>query len=75
MSAKERIKKELGELVKQANDLLGKFKDKKQNPLLHLEYQDWYSKALKAMEWLAPDRPRWAIRVDRVGERPRGPGR
>lgn len=56
MNAREKIKTELLELVKEGNDLLKKFKDDKKEPGVHFGYQDWYSRALRAVEWLAPDR-------------------
>ncbi len=56
MTAKEKIKGELSELVKEGNELLKKFQDTEKKPSVHLPYQAWYSKALRAVEWLARDR-------------------
>lgn len=56
MNAKEKISAEISELVKDGNKLLKKFQDKKNEPAVHLDYQGWYSKALRVVEWLAPDR-------------------
>jgi hypothetical protein len=56
MNAKERIKNELIELVNEGNELIKKFEDTKKESGLHFDYQEWYSRALRAIEWLAPDR-------------------
>lgn len=56
MNARQKIATELADLIKEGNDLLAKFQDKKKEPGVHFGYQDWYSRALRAVEWLAPDR-------------------
>lgn len=56
MSNKEKIQEELSALLKDGNAVLKKFQDKKKKPSISLEYQAWYSKALKVMALLAPDR-------------------
>lgn len=55
MNTKDQIKKELATLIESGNALLGKFEDKKKEPSVHHDYQNWYSKALKVVQWLAPD--------------------
>ncbi len=56
LNTKEKIKKELSELVDSGNVLLEKFRDKKNKPSVHHDYQSWYTKALNVVQWLAPDR-------------------
>lgn len=56
MTAKEKIKAELADLVKDGNELLSKFRDTKKKPHVSIDYQEWYSRALHAMELLARDR-------------------
>ena len=55
MSKKEIIKKELVELAKEGVGISEKFRTKKGSEF-KLQYQIWYSKALKVVEYLAPDR-------------------
>ena len=56
MSVKEKVQDELSELLKQGNAVLKKFQDTKKSPDVRIDYQAWYSKALKVMQLLAPDR-------------------
>ena len=56
MNAKDTIKKELATLIEGGNKLVDKFKNVKGEQAIHFDYQNWYSKALRAVEWLAPDR-------------------
>ncbi|WP_445367569.1 hypothetical protein ACH5Y9_21735 [Methylomonas sp. BW4-1] len=55
MNAKEKVETGLAELVEEGGKLLTKFEDKKK-PEVRLDYQVWYSKALRAMQLLAADR-------------------
>lgn len=56
MNTKEQIKKELVELVNKAGKIITKLQEKDKDYALHHDYQAWYTKALKAVERLAPDR-------------------
>jgi len=56
VSAKDKIQESLTNLVKDGNALLQKFNDTEKEPAVHLDYQAWYSKALRVVEWLASDR-------------------
>lgn len=56
MGAKEKVQDELSELLKQGNAVLKKFQDTEKLPEVRIDYQSWYSKALKVMQLLAPDR-------------------
>ncbi|WP_029038049.1 DUF4145 domain-containing protein [Salinimicrobium xinjiangense] len=61
MTSKEKIKKEIAECTREAAVLLlylqNKLKaDKAKEVEFHRDYQKWYSKALKIVEFLAPDR-------------------
>lgn len=56
MGAKEMVLAELSELLKDGYAVLKKFQDAKNEPNIRIDYQSWYSKALKAMQLLAPDR-------------------
>lgn len=56
MGAKEEVQDELTDLVKQGNAVLKKFHDTKKLPDVRIDYQSWYSKALRVMQLLAPDR-------------------
>ncbi|MBL8524164.1 MAG: hypothetical protein JNN20_10775, partial [Betaproteobacteria bacterium] len=56
MKITEDIQKELAELLEEGNSVLNKFQDKDKKIEVRIDYQRWYSKALKAMQLLAPDR-------------------
>jgi hypothetical protein len=56
VGAKEKVQDELSELLKQGNAVLKKFQDTEKLPEVRIAYQSWYSKALKVMQLLAPDR-------------------
>lgn len=56
MGAKEKLQVELAELLKQGAEVFNKFSDTKKSPAVTIDYQSWYSRALKAMKLLAPDR-------------------
>ena len=56
MSAKKQVQDELNELLKEGNVVLKKFQDTEKLPNVSVGYQSWYSKALKVMHLLAPDR-------------------
>ena len=58
MYVKDKIKSELKELHVDAENLLDLLanKNKKKNASFHVDYQIWYTKALKAVELLASDR-------------------
>jgi hypothetical protein len=55
MTKRADIHKELDDLYKEGVKLAQSFQKKKDNQF-HYDYQGWYSKALKAVESLAPDR-------------------
>lgn len=56
MNTAEEVKKELGELIKKREDLIELIADTDQAIKFGLEYQVWYTRALKVVEALAPDR-------------------
>lgn len=56
MGAKEKVQDELSELLKDGNSVLKKFQDTEALPNVSIAYQQWYSKALRVMQLLAPDR-------------------
>jgi hypothetical protein len=56
VGAKEKVQDELSELLKKGNAVLKKFQDTEKLPNVSIDYQSWYSKALKVMQLLAPDR-------------------
>jgi hypothetical protein len=57
MSAREEMKKAVAALVDQGRELVQRLADKKQDAgAFHFDYQSWYSKALRAVQRLAPDR-------------------
>lgn len=57
MNTKEKIKKELDDLLKDAKNLISYLKGKvKKIEIFYEEYQHWYTRALKAVEFFAPDR-------------------
>lgn len=55
MTKREAVRKELATLCSEGADLALAFQ-KKEAEHFHYKYQSWYSKALKAIESLAPDR-------------------
>lgn len=55
MSKRELIRKEMSDLYKEGAELAEAFQKDEKKPL-HYDYQRWYSKALKAVATLAPDR-------------------
>lgn len=55
MSKRDIIKKEIKKLIEEALDVQKIFFEKKEGNF-PIRYQDWYSKALKVVELLAPDR-------------------
>lgn len=56
MSKRELIRKELQSLCEEGSDAIVAFRDKDKKQNFHYDYQKWYSKALKAVEYFAPDR-------------------
>ncbi len=56
MTKRELIRKELQSLFKEGADLAASFQEKKEESQFHFGYQRWYTKALKAVASLAPDR-------------------
>jgi len=56
MSNKDKIRSEMVALNKAGAALASAFQEKKNETTFHYEYQDWYSKALKVVTLLAPDR-------------------
>lgn len=56
VSAKDKIHDELKLLVDEGNKVLAKFQDTKNLPDVTVGYQGWYSKSLRAMQLLGPDR-------------------
>jgi len=56
VGAKQEVQDELSKLLKEGNAVLKKFQDTEKLPNVSLDYQAWYSKALKVMQLLAPDR-------------------
>lgn len=56
MNTTEEIKKELEELVAKNNKLINLADDKKQTVEFGMEYQAWYSRGIKLVEALAPER-------------------
>lgn len=56
MTQKDKIRKEIKLLVKAAPELIKQLRDKEGKENFRFDYQDWYSKALKAVELLASDR-------------------
>lgn len=55
MTAREKIKDTVVDLVAEGNTLLKKFNAKEETSL-HFDYQSWYTKSLRVVEWLAKDR-------------------
>ena len=56
MSTTEEIKKELEELVANKSSLINLAADTKQTIEFGMEYQAWYSRGIKLVEALAPER-------------------
>lgn len=56
MGIKRKVQEELSDLLKQGTAVLKNFHDTGKKPDVRIGYQGWYSKALKAMRLLAPDR-------------------
>lgn len=56
MGAKEKVQHELSGLLKQGNAVLKKFQGTEKLPDVRIAYQSWYSKAMKVMQLLAPER-------------------
>lgn len=56
MSTTEEIKKELEDLVSKKGDLIELAADTKKTLTFGMEYQEWYSRAIKLVEALAPER-------------------
>jgi hypothetical protein len=56
MTKRERIRKELAELCSEGYALAKKFNDDEKKSDFRGGYQTWYSKAVKAVAALAPDR-------------------
>lgn len=55
MSKRELIRKEMSDLYQEGLNLAEAFQENEKKPF-HLDYQCWYSKAMKAVAALAPDR-------------------
>jgi hypothetical protein len=53
---KQKVQEEFSDLLKQGTAVLKNFYDTEKKPDVSIDYQAWYSKALKAMRLLAPDR-------------------
>lgn len=56
MARRDDAKKELEALVEEARKLIKEFMEADEEYPFHWEYQNWYSKALRAVQILAPDR-------------------
>ncbi len=56
MNNKQAIKDEITSLFKSGSTILGELRKEDSKKSLHFDYQRWYSKALRAVQALAPDR-------------------
>ncbi|MDI5831647.1 hypothetical protein FJD32_019275 [Shewanella sp. LC6] len=56
MDTKESISKEISDLYDEGVNLIKRLQDKDKNQNFRYEYQSWYTKSLRVVEVLAPDR-------------------
>lgn len=56
MASRDQIKTELSELATQGQTILKQLLDEKSQANFHFDYQAWFTKALRAVQSLAPDR-------------------
>ena len=56
MDTKESISKEISDLYDEGVNLIKRFQDKDKKQNFRYEYQSWYTKSLRVVEVLAPDR-------------------